>query len=490
MQLNHIKAIAGLWLVTAMASCSKNFINLPPVSNQTTATFFKTTSDFQQGVNAIYDGLQNTRSYGKSAYYLMEVRSDNTDILDRGALGGVASQIDLFTETTTNPFLTDVYAGAYLTISRANAVLDQIDAAAIPDSSKKQFRGEALFLRAFVYFDLVRLYGKVPLVTRVETTSESLNDKRNDITEVYAQIEKDLQSAATLLPAVYTNVNDYGRVTSGSANGLLGKVYVTEKKWSAAATVLKNVNGYTLLPDYAALYNPAAGLNAEVLFTIRFKKGLNPSEGNYYFTDMVPFSFYYNGVAYGGSNNNRPTHDLVAAYETGDKRLIASLDTVSYKNATTTQAGNYVKKYLDPPGATGDGGSSFPVLRYADILLLQAEALNEQGYSAATGDNTAFGFLNQVRRRAGLKDKTPAELPDQGSFRDAVFAERRVELAFENNRWFDLVRYSKGLAIMQAHLKNEYNLTTPALTPARLLFPIPQSEIDIHNDPANFPQNP
>lgn len=133
----HItKAIAGLWLVTVISSCSKDFINLAPVSNQTTATFFKTTSDFQQGVNAIYDGLQNARSYGKSAYYLMEVRSDNTDILDRGALGGVASQIDLFTETTTNPFLTDVYAGGYVTISRANAVLDQIDAAAIPDSSK------------------------------------------------------------------------------------------------------------------------------------------------------------------------------------------------------------------------------------------------------------------------------------------------------------------------------------------------------------------
>jgi hypothetical protein len=487
----HItKAIAGLWLVTVISSCSKDFINLAPVSNQTTATFFKTTSDFQQGVNAIYDGLQNTRSYGKSAYYLMEVRSDNTDILDRGALGGVASQIDLFTETTTNPFLTDVYAGGYVTISRANAVLDQIDAAAIPDSSKKQFKGEALFLRAFTYFDLVRLYGKVPLVIKTETTTEALKDKRNDVTEIYAQIEKDLQAAAGLLPAVYTNANDYGRVTAGSANGLLGKVYITEKKWAEANASLKNVNGYTLLTDYAALFNPANAVNSEILFTVRFKKGLSPSEGNTYFTDMVPFSFYYNGVAYGGSNNNRPTHDIVAAYEAGDKRLLASMDTASYRDAATKQSGNYVKKYLDPPGATGDGGSSFPVLRYADILLLQAEALNEQGYSAATGSGTAFYFLNQVRQRAGLPDKRPVDLPDQSSFRDAVFAERRVELAFENNRWFDLIRYTKGLAIMQAHLKNEYNLASPVLTPARLLFPIPQSEIDIHNDPVNFPQNP
>lgn len=490
MKLNITKAIAGLSLVTVISSCSKDFINLPPVSNQTTATFFKTANDFQQGVNAVYDGLQSARAYGKSSYYLMEVRSDNTDILDRGALGGVASHIDLFTETTTNPFLTDVYAGAYVTISRANAVLDQIDAAAIPDSSKKQFKGEAQFLRAFVYFDLVRLYGKVPLVIKTETTSEAQHDKRNEVADVYAQIEKDLQSAATLLPVAYSNVNDYGRATAGTANGLLGKVYVTEKKWAAAATVLKNVTGYTLLTDYASLYNPANAINGEVLFTVRFKKGLSPSEGNTYFTDMVPFSFYYNGVAYGGSNNNRPTNDIVSAYEKDDKRLIASLDTVSYKNATTTQVGNYVKKYLDVPGATGDGGSSFPVLRYADILLLQAEALNEQAYSAANGAGTAFDYLNQVRLRAGLKAKTAVELPDQASFRDAIFAERRVELAFENNRWFDLIRYSKGLAIMQAHLQKEYNLATPVLTPSRLLFPIPQSEIDIHNDPANFPQNP
>jgi hypothetical protein len=490
MKLNITIAIAGLSLVTVISSCSKDFINLPPVSNQTTSTFFKSANDFQQGVNAVYDGLQSLRSYGKSSYYLMEVRSDNTDILDRGALGGVASQIDLFTETTTNPFLTDVYAGSYVTISRANAVLDQVDAAAIPDSSKKQFKGEALFLRAFVYFDLVRLYGKVPLVIKTETTTEAQNDKRNDVAAVYAQIEKDLQAAATLLPAAYSNASDYGRATAGTVNGLLGKVYVTEKKWAAATTVLKNVTGYTLLSDYASLYNPANAINSEVLFTIRFKKGLSPSEGNTFFTDMVPFSFYYNGIAYGGSNNNRPTNDLVAAYEKDDKRLIASLDTVSFKNATTTQKGNYVKKYLDVPGATGDGGNSFPVLRYADVLLLQAEAQNEQAYSAATGPGSAFDYLNQVRLRAGLKVKTAAELPDQASFRDAVFAERRVELAFENNRWFDLIRYSKGLAIMQAHLKNEYNLTTPVLTPSRLLFFIPQSEIDIHNDPANFPQNP
>lgn len=472
------------------SACSKDFINLTPQSNQTTATFFKTASDFEQGVNAIYDGLQSTQTYGKAYYYLMEVRSDNTDIWDRGALAGVASQVDFFTEVTTNPFISDGYAGAYVIITRANAVLDQIDASSIPDASKKQYKGEALFLRALSYFNLVRLYGPVPLVTKMETTSQALNHKRNATAEVYTQIENDLQAAVTLLPGSYTNAGDYGRATAGSASGLLGKVLVTQKKWATALTALKNVgNGYSLVNEYADLYKPANVVNPEILFAVRFKKGLNPSEGNNYFADMVPVSFYYNGVLYGGSNNNRPTHDLVAAYEAGDKRLGVSLDTIYNNSATNVVKGNYIKKYLDVPGATNDGGSNFPVLRYADILLLQAEALNEQAYSAATGAGTAFGFLNAVRKRAGLPEKTVAELPDQASFRNAVFRERRTELAFENDRWFDLARSTNGVAVLQAHLKQEYNLATPVLNADRLLFPIPQREINIHNDPANFPQN-
>lgn len=474
----------------AFSACSKDFINLTPQSNQTTSTFFKTASDFEQGVNAIYDGLQSTQTYGKTYYYLMEVRSDNTDIWDRGALAGVASQIDFFTEVTTNPFISDGYAGAYVIITRANAVLDQIDASAIPDASKKQYKGEALFLRALSYFNLVRLYGPVPLVTKLETTSQALNHKRNATAEVYAQIENDLQTASSLLPAAYTNANDYGRATAGSAFGLLGKVLVTEKKWTDALTALKNVgSGYSLLNEYADLYKPANVVNPEMLFAVRFKKGLNPSEGNNYFADMIPVSFYYNGVLYGGSNNNRPTHDLVANYEPGDKRLGVSLDTTYNNSATNVVKGNYVKKYFDVPGATNDGGSNFPVLRYADILLLQAEALNEQAYSGANGPGTAFGFLNAVRKRAGLPEKTAADLPDQASFRHAVFQERRVELAFENDRWFDLARSTNGVAVLQAHLKQEYGLATPVLNADRLLFPLPQSEINIHNDPANFPQN-
>lgn len=485
------QALAITAALFALFSCKKSFIDLKPISNQTTANFFKTVADFQQGVNAIYDGLQSQQTYGKSYYYLMEVRSDNTDIFDRGALAGSASQIDYFTEVTTNNFISDAYAGSYVIIARANAVLDKVQGANIPDSSKNQFRGEALFLRSLAYFNLVRLYGAVPLVVKTETIAQTQADKRNHVTEVYTQIEGDLKTAASILPATYPNAADQGRVVAAAANALLGKIYVTEKKWSDAVNTLTPLVGkFSLLTNYADLYNAANAQNAENIFSVRYKKGLSPSEGNTYFTDMAPVTIYLNGTVYGGSNNNRPTRDLVTAYETGDKRFAASLDTVYFTSATATRKGNYIKKYLDLPGATGDEGNSFPVLRYAEVLLLLAEAKNEIAYDPSSATGSPFYYLNLVRDRAGLTARTAADLTSQDNFRDAIFHERRVELAFENDRWFDLVRSSKGVAILQAHLLNEYGLTTPVLTANRLLFPLPQSEIDVHNDPANFPQNP
>ncbi len=132
----------------------------------------------------------------------------------------------------------------------------------------------------------------------------------------------------------------------------------------------------------------------------------------------------------------------------------------------------------------------FYVLRYADVLLLLAEALNEVGYNGSGGPGTAFYYLNRIRERAGLSDKTSADLPDQASFENWIFNERRVELALENDRWFDIARNPNGVAILQAYLLSDYNLSTPVLTPNDLLFPIPQSEINVHNNSATFPQNP
>lgn len=483
---NILSKVLITGLLGGLISCKEDFINLAPLSNQTSSTFFKTADDFKQGVNAIYDGLQSPKTYGKTFYYLAEVRSDNTDIGDRGANAGIASHIDLFTEITTNPFLSDGYSGFYIVISRANAVLDQIDNSTINEAQKKQFKGEALFLRGLAYFNLVRFFGDIPLVTKVQSPTESLSNRRNAVAEVYTQIESDLNTAASLLPNTYAQT-DLGRATADAAQALLGKVYVTQKKWDPAIAALQKVSSnHKLLENFADLFKTTTAINEETLFAVRFKKGLSPSEGNTFFNDMMP-RIYVNGVSYSGATNNRPTKSIVGAFASNDKRFVGSLDTVYQTSATAFNRGNYIKKYLDLPSTTGDQGSSVPVIRYAEVLLLLAEAQNEKGYQAS---GSAFDNLNAVRARAGLAARTSADLPNQEAFRDAIFAERRVELAFENDRWFDLIRYGKGLAILQKHLLDEYNLSSQVLTAARFLFPLPQTEIEVYNNPATFPQNP
>ena len=485
--------IAFLLSLVGLTACGKKFITLNPLSNESTNTFYKTASDFMQATNACYNALQSTNTYGSTYYYLMEVRSDNTDIFDIGANAGIADAVNKFTELTTSTYLSNGYAGSYVAIAQANLVLTQIDASAIDTASKNQYKGECLFIRALSYFNLVRLFGRVPLVTTVETAQQALQDKRDSVASIYQQIITDLSTAANLLPAQYPS-SELGRATSGAANTLLGKVYLTLQQWPNAVATLQRVMGaYTLDTSYANLFNAATqNQSPEMIFAVRYEEGQSPSTGNGYFNDMMPLSgIYINGFTGTGSGNNRPTHDMAHAYEAGDKRFAASMDTVYFTSATATTetVGNFVKKYADPPDRANDAGNSFPVLRYADVLLMMSEALNEEGYDGS-GSGNAWIYLNDVRARAGLPAKTPVDLPTQDAFRDWIFKERRVELAFENHRWFDLIRYAKGLQIMQAHFLSEYGLTTPTFDSHFLVFAIPQQEIDVHDNPTTFPQNP
>lgn len=470
--------------VLLATGCSDKFIDLQPISANTSDKFYKTATDFEQAVNASYDALQANGQYNQSFWMLMEVRSDNTDISDLGGGTSEGPQINEFRELTTNSLIEDAWAGLYNGISRCNAVLDRIDRATFDESLKKQYKGETQFLRALSYFQLVRLFGKVPVVTTEQTPAQAMENKRNEVEEVYALIISDLQAAAANLPASHTNRN-IGRATSGSANGVLGKVYLTRKQYADAGNALAKVlNQYQLVPDYASLFDPNNGINPEVIFTVRYKKAQNPIEGSGFVNRFLPRTFYYNGTPLSGSGDNRPTASIQKAYEPNDKRLLASMDTVYLSNATTLQKGRYIKKYLDIPAVPNDAGNSFPVLRYADALLMYAEVLNEQGYVA---DGDAFTYLNQVRQRAGLPMLTAIQLPNQEAFRAAIFQERRVELAFENQRWFDLIRYEKGLQIINEHLKAE-NISK-VVTADNLLYPVPQREIEVYNDPTKFAQN-
>jgi hypothetical protein len=315
----------------------------------------------------------------------------------------------------------------------------------------------------------VRLWGGVPLVLQPTSSQDAQNIGRSPVTDVYAAIEADLSRAATLLPATYA-ATDLGRATAGAAKGLLGKVYLTEKKYSQCTTVLKdlippgtNAYKYMLLPNIADVFSVNNKLNAEVLFAVHYDKTIN-GEGHGF-----------------GAYISNPSIDpnLLNAYEAADTRRNLLNNTRVDVNT------NPINKYydtFDPPTKTV--GNDYIILRYADVLLMYAEALNEVAYSSDPNSDN-FKYLNMVRSRAGASVLTAARLPDQMSFRNTVWQERRLELPFEFSRWFDLIRTNTAIEALQ-----NTALTKITIQQFQLVYPIPAGQIEVIHNPAIFPQNP
>ncbi len=454
-------------------------MNLAPISETNSVNFYRNADDMLNAVNAAYASLQFNGQYNQGIYAVGEVRSDNTQILD--AQSGIdITQIDAFTTVSNNALLNSAWNDHYRGILACNTVLDRIGAVPMNEELKNRIMGEALFLRSLMYFNMVRIFGDIPLVTK-ETTDviEGYAYTRDDDALVYGQIEKDLLEAAPKLPLSYTGIN-IGRVTSGAAKGLLAKVYLTQKKWAEAAAIAKQVidsGQYLLLPNYADVFRINNKNHKESLFEIQYKKG-GLGIGSPFNNRFAPrLSGTIVTTIGAGSGHNHPTPEMINSYESGDKRKDLSL-ALGYTSGANFVPIPFVKKYLDPaPFAASDADNNWPVLRYADLLLMRAEALNEIGFAA---DGEAFTLLNSIRTRAGLTPKTSAQLSNQASFRLAIENERRFELAFENHRWFDLVRTGRALEVM-----NSKGFTIQA---NQLLLPIPQNQIDIN--PGKIKQNP
>lgn len=496
------KLIIGCFLLTALSACNKSFIEIAPENFISSANFFQTQNDFVQAVNATYAPLRNLYN---DAYIMGEMRSDNTHYIfnssNRGNL--VREEVADFIDNPTAAPTSNKWTSSYRIIANANEVLLRIDAATIDEAVKKNLKGQVLFLRALAYFDLVQYFGDVPLV--LKPTSGSADEiigvqsalTRTPKADVYAQIVKDAKEAATLLPNKATQ--EKGRATVGAAKTLLGNVYVVLKQWSEAETVLKEVvssGQYSLLPDYASVFNPANKNHAESVFEVQYLQGnlgLQSSFG-YVFapnvTNMTPLTgFTFNNQSIGGWNT--PTEDLMAAYETGDKRKAASvMDGYTESGKFVPQP--FIKKYFNlpfpaPNGSSPNTNDNWPVYRYAEVLLLLAEVLNEQGKAGE-----ALPHLNAVRTRAGL---AAVSNNNQAQLRDVLQKERRIELVFENKRWLDLVRTGKAIEVISAYGsklkasgKHTYLLSsTYNVTANRLLFPIPFSERQVN---PNLTQNP
>ncbi|MEX0315731.1 MAG: RagB/SusD family nutrient uptake outer membrane protein [Allomuricauda sp.] len=483
------KIIILIIAVISFHSCSDE-LNLNPISTPSLSDFFKNAADIEAAVNGAYDALQQKGQYGQSFPFLMEVRSDNTEESDDGNSGGVFADIDLFLIEPSNSLLEDAWADSYDGIQRCNAILNRIDAIEDMDEGTKTIRkGEVLFLRGLMYFNLVRLFGDVPLVI-TETTDpfDAFGNGRNQVSEVYAQIVNDLTMASSSLPA---NQSVVGKATSGAAFALLGKVQLTLGNYSEAISALGNVSGYSLVPNYADIFGEANENNVESIFEVQYVSGSGSTfianglgnalgEGSAYANLFAPVggsSIVINGNSLG---SNRPTSDLWNSYDPTDLRRDANIGQFGPDNV------RYPIKLVGPAAGDLDSDVNAIVLRYADVLLMHAEALNEQGYVA---DGQAFDLINQIRARAGLADLTSATVANQQEFRLAVENERRWELAFENHRWFDLIRTGRALEVIQNHTTETANnpVLLSSVSNNQLLFPIPQNEIDTNPD---LTQNP
>lgn len=473
--------IAIALLGFSFSSCS-DFLEQNPQTDLSENDFYKTADDILSAVNGAYSSLQEGDIYG-NWYVFGEIPSDNT----RNQLSGsvtTQNEFDQFYIDTQNSMIANFWKAAYKVINRTNTILGRIDGIEINTELANRYKLECKFIRALMYFNLVRVYGDVPLVLKEISISESYDILREPKENVYNQIIADLKEAQDL-PVSYSTAED-GRATQGAAKALLANVYMTLHKYAEAETILAeiiNSGRYSLLENtpgslnidgYKNVFSPVSHNSKEGIFEIQFLKG-GYGEGSNYANNFAPENSGTNVVAVGGTGgNNIPEMDIYNAYEEGDLRRDFSMSLGYYDNRKNNEwvESRYVCKFMDVPYQNNDASNNYPVIRYADVILMYAEALNQNGKTAE-----ACKYLNMTRRRGfgyQTTETSPVDLQttDKAQFALMVEQERRVELAFENHRWFDLIRTGRAVEVMRSK--------GFSLNETNLICPIPQKQIDVN----------
>ncbi|GAB3262683.1 RagB/SusD family nutrient uptake outer membrane protein [Larkinella harenae] len=478
MKIRYILPVLAL-----LATACESQLDLSPVTNLTNATYYKTAEDAKAALGACYAVISNP-----DPNLDVTTSDDAVPFLTGAADRPLLWRYDI---TSANSLVT-LYAGAYSGINRSNIVIDRLPGIQMDENLKKRYIAEAKFLRALHYFNLVRLYGDVPLVVKETTSLEGLEVSRSPVDEVYVQIEADLKEAETVLPKTYP-ANESGRATQGAAKGILAKVYLTRAGvtkgspfWAQAAAKAKEVidlGVYDLYATFAEAFALSARGGKENIFEVQYLTDVRGHGlGRGFGVRSAPI---YPG---GGAGIARPTASLYNAYTAKDQRkAVTFITSYTYNNVTTqlsisdpdfTKAISFQKLWDKSAKTNGGEGTSRPVLRYSDVLLMYAEALNEAGNGPTP---EAYAALNRVRTRAGLDALSGLTYQ---SFKEAVWLERRLELTFENSRRFDLVRTGRLIEAVKA--ENSFNRNAN-IQPYHVLLPIPQNDLDVN---PKLTQNP
>jgi hypothetical protein len=475
-----------------------------PRSILTTGQFYKTKEDAIAAVDAIYYLLNHQTDNIPFALYSslfntgMDMASDDVHA-GPGSPNPDVRSISILTHSSLNVRVLQLWQAAYASINRANVAIEKIPPIVMDEKLKNRLIGEAYFLRAFHYFNLVRLYGDVPLLLRDQTVVpiEQLKVTRDPAETVYAQIIDDLNESVRYFQQGTTG--EAGRATEGAAKALLSKVYLTKRDWQkavlAAEEVINGSYGYDLFEDFSHVFLPAYENGKEHIFSVQFlanaggqahtnmrraiRSGVPGLVGNY--GEQVVF--YKEG--------DDEQFSVYKLYTANDKRRDVTF-VRRYKSPTNGQyygtpipnpavpndSVPFFNKYFDPAAIsnTAESGANSNVLRFAEVLLIHAEAENELNGPT----NKAYASLNRVRHRAGLDDLT--EGLTQDAFRDSVYLDRRLELVYEYQRWFDLIRQTgsehtgvgpegKGILLKALHKVGKTNAEAK-----HYLYPVPYAE--------------
>ncbi len=466
-------------------------LNVTDPNEPSTDTFWRTAGDAVAGVNAVYNGLQNNGTYGRWLVFATDLRSDIGMVLSPW------TDLSNFTKFTFTSYdfevNREIWQHHYQAIFRANQVIARVPGIAMGATLRDRIVGEAKFIRALLYFNLVTLYGNVPLITK----PPELTDRPATVgpPELWAQIEQDLTEARAVLPQSYTGA-DVGRATWGAATALLGKAHLQQREWGDAQAALGEVIGsglYDLMPNYGDNFTDRFENNQESVFEVQFgdrsflsagTRGLNISRmvgpcGPSY-CDGRPTRWYVEQFlkdsTVGGQAD--PRLDLTIYYNKPGGMDVYGTPFADRYSADTTVLffKKYGEYYLGLPGQDWDAAINFRVIRYADVLLMQAEALNELGRTPE-----AYPLVDRIRARVNLPP-LPAGL-SQDSVRERILRERMFELGLEGQRWADLQRHGRITSALQAD-DAEFQFFVAGKSE---LLPIPQSEIDLN---PNARQNP